>query len=53
MGLLGRAAPSLPLVALAIPVRAAVGVLLVLLGLVGLAATVAAAWSAWPGVPGP
>jgi flagellar biosynthesis protein FliR len=49
LGLLGRASPSLPLVALAVPVRAAVGLLLVLLGMVSLAVTLAAAWSAWPG----
>lgn len=49
LGLLGRAAPSLQLLALAMPVRAALGLLLVLLGLAALAATVAEAWGAWPG----
>jgi len=49
LGLLGRAAPSLQLLALAMPVRAALGLTLVLLGLATLAATLAPAWSAWPG----
>lgn len=53
LGLLGRAAPSLQLVTLAVPVRAALGLLLVLLSLATLAATFAAAWSAWPGGMGP
>ena len=44
LGLLGRAAPSLPLVALSLPVRAALGVALVLLGMVTLTATLSAAW---------
>ena len=50
LGLLGRAAPSLQLVALAMPVRAALGLFLVLLGLATLAGTLGLAWSAWPGV---
>ena len=50
LGLLGRAAPSLQLLALAMPVRAALGLLLVLLGLATLAATFADAWGVWPGV---
>jgi flagellar biosynthesis protein FliR len=50
LGLLGRAAPSLQLLALAMPVRLALGLVLVLLGLAGLAATLAAAWGAWPGL---
>lgn len=44
LGLLGRAAPSLPLVALSLPVRAALGVGLVILGMITLAATLSAAW---------
>jgi flagellar biosynthesis protein FliR len=44
LGLLGRAAPSLPVVALSLPARAALGVALALLGLATLAATVTAAW---------
>ena len=49
LGLLGRAAPSLQLLALTIPIRAALGLTLVLLGLATLAATLAATWSLWPG----
>src|SRR5262249_32908991 len=49
LGLLGRAAPSLQRAALAWPVRAALGLVLVLLGLGALAAALAAAWSGWPG----
>ncbi len=53
LGLLGRAAPSLQLVALAMPVRAALGLTLVLLGLGALAATLSLTWAAWPGAGGP
>ncbi len=49
LGLLGRAAPSLQLLALAMPVRAALGLGLVLLGLATLGATLSGAWSIWPG----
>lgn len=49
MGLLGRAAPSLQLVALAMPVRAGLGLVLVLVGLTALTATFAEAWTLWPG----
>lgn len=49
LGLLGRAAPSLSLVALSLPVRSALGLLLVGLGLVTLVATLATAWGGWPG----
>ena len=45
LGLLGRAAPSLQLVALSLPIRSALGMLLVLLGMITLAATLSAAWS--------
>lgn len=44
LGLLGRAAPSLQLVSLSLPVRTLVGLALAALGLVALAATLAAAW---------
>ncbi len=47
LGLLGRAAPSLPLVALSLPVRAALGVALALAGLITLAATLNAAWGSF------
>jgi flagellar biosynthesis protein FliR len=46
LGLLGRAAPSLAAVAGALPVRSALGLVLVLFGLATLAATLAAAWGA-------
>jgi flagellar biosynthesis protein FliR len=49
LGLLGRAAPSLPLVAISLPIRFAFGLALVVLGLAVLAATLAAAWGDWPG----
>jgi type III secretory pathway component EscT len=48
LGLLGRAAPTLQLMTLALPVRSAVGLVLVLIGLVTLTATFAAAWSDLP-----
>jgi flagellar biosynthesis protein FliR len=48
LGLLGRAAPSLPLGTFALPVRFALGVILVALGLAALVATLAAAWANWP-----
>jgi flagellar biosynthetic protein FliR len=49
LGLLGRAAPSLPLVALSMPIRAILGLVFVLLSLVTIAAILATAWSGWPG----
>jgi flagellar biosynthesis protein FliR len=49
LGLLGRAAPSLQLVALSLPIRWALGLLLAGLGLLGLIATLSTAWNAWPG----
>lgn len=48
LGLLGRAAPSLQFLALALPARAAIGLLLALIGLATLAATLAAAWDGLP-----
>ncbi|WZO99203.1 flagellar biosynthetic protein FliR [Isosphaeraceae bacterium EP7] len=47
VGLLGRAAPSLQLVALALPVRFLVGLLTVGLGVATLAATFSNAWQDW------
>ena len=44
LGLLGRAAPSLALVTLALPARVLLGLVLALLGVVTLAATLATAW---------
>lgn len=49
LGLLGRAAPSLQLVTLSLPIRSALGLLLVGLGLLTLIATLSAAWGTWPG----
>ncbi len=49
IGFLGRAAPSLQLLALAMPIRAALALFLVFIGLVTLAGTFGSAWSAWPG----
>lgn len=53
LGLLGRAAPSVSLVALSLPIRTALGLVLAALGLVALVATLEAAWSgAFPFAPG-
>jgi flagellar biosynthesis protein FliR len=49
IGLMGRASPSLQLLALAMPVRSALGLLLVLVGLATLVGTLGEAWSMWPG----
>jgi flagellar biosynthesis protein FliR len=46
LGLLGRAAPSLQLVSLSLPVRTLLGLALAALGLVTLAATIGRAWLA-------
>ncbi len=52
LGLLGRASPSLQLVALSLPVRTGLGLVLAALGLVTLAATLGAAWeSSFPFIP--
>lgn len=47
LGWLGRLAPSVPLMALSLPIRAALGVLLVMASLAGLAACFDGAWVAW------
>jgi flagellar biosynthesis protein FliR len=49
LGLLGRAAPSLPLVAMSLPARFLLGLVLVVVGLAALTATMATAWGNWPG----
>jgi flagellar biosynthesis protein FliR len=46
VGWLGRAAPSLPFTALALPLRSLTGIALVLLSAAALAATFTAAWTA-------
>jgi flagellar biosynthesis protein FliR len=45
LGLLGRAAPSLHALALALPVRSAVGLVLLVIGLATLVATLTACWA--------
>ena len=46
LGWLGRTAPALPLFALALPIRACLGVVLVLLSLATLVVTLTSAWAA-------
>lgn len=46
LGLLGRAAPSVSLVSLSLPIRTALGLVLAALGLVALVPTLEAAWGA-------
>jgi flagellar biosynthetic protein FliR len=48
LGLIGRAAPSLPMVALSLPLRYLLGLLIAILGAVALAGTLAVAWRAGP-----
>jgi flagellar biosynthetic protein FliR len=48
LGWLSRAAPSLPFVALALPIRSVFGVVLVMVSLAALIATLARAWDAFP-----
>jgi flagellar biosynthesis protein FliR len=48
LGLLTRAAPSIASMTLALPVRSAIGLILVLLGLATLAATLSITWQNWP-----
>jgi flagellar biosynthesis protein FliR len=48
LGWLSRAAPSLPFVALALPVRSVLGVVLVMVSLAALIATLASAWDTFP-----
>jgi flagellar biosynthesis protein FliR len=48
LGLIGRAAPSLPMVALSLPLRYMLGLLIAILGAVALVGTLAVAWRAGP-----
>lgn len=48
LGWLSRAAPSLPFVALALPIRTVLGALLIMLSLATLIATLARAWDTFP-----
>jgi flagellar biosynthetic protein FliR len=52
LGLVARAAPSLPMATMALPVRYALGLVLAILGAAALAGTLATAWRAWPMVGG-
>jgi flagellar biosynthesis protein FliR len=48
LGWLSRAAPSLPFVALTLPIRTALGVALVILSVATLVATLASTWDTLP-----
>jgi flagellar biosynthesis protein FliR len=48
IGWLGRAAPSLPFITLALPLRAVLGIVLIFLSLSTLVATFSTAWSTFP-----
>ncbi|MFO0892668.1 MAG: flagellar biosynthetic protein FliR [Isosphaeraceae bacterium] len=48
LGWIGRLAPAVPLLALSLPVRSVLGILLVSLSLATLVATLGQAWAAWP-----
>jgi flagellar biosynthesis protein FliR len=48
LGLLTRAAPSVASMTLALPVRSAIGLVLVITGLVTLAAVLSSTWQDWP-----
>ena len=48
MGWIGRLAPAVPLLALSLPVRSILGIVLIFLSLGTLAATLSQAWSVWP-----
>lgn len=48
LGLIGRAAPSLPSATMALPARYALGLVFAILGAAALAGTLVAAWRAWP-----
>ena len=48
LGLLTRAAPNLASMTLALPIRSAIGLVLLVLGLATLIATLSATWQGWP-----
>jgi len=52
LGWLSRSAPSLPFVALALPIRSALSVVLIILTLATLGVTLSSAWNALPWLPG-
>ena len=51
LGWIGRLAPAVPLLALSLPVRSLLGIVLVFLSLMTLAATLSQAWTGWPWGP--
>jgi flagellar biosynthesis protein FliR len=51
LGWIGRLAPALPVLALSLPVRSILGIVLVLLSLSTLVATLAQAWMSWSIAP--
>ncbi len=51
LGWIGRLAPAVPFLALSLPVRSMLGIVLILLGLATLAATLSQAWTSWPWGP--
>jgi flagellar biosynthesis protein FliR len=51
LGWLSRAASSLPFIALALPIRSFLGVVLVLLSLGALVTTLSGAWDTFPWTP--
>jgi flagellar biosynthesis protein FliR len=48
LGWIGRLAPVVPFLALSLPVRSLLGIVLIILGLGTLAMTFSQAWTAWP-----
>jgi len=51
LGWIGRLAPAVPFLALSLPVRSMLGIVLVFLSLATLVATLAQAWTTWPWGP--
>jgi flagellar biosynthetic protein FliR len=51
LGWIGRLAPAVPVLALSLPVRSILGMVLIFLSLATLTATLSQAWTAWPWGP--
>jgi len=51
LGWIGRLAPAVPFLALSLPVRSILGIVLIFLGLATLAMTLSQAWASWPWGP--
>jgi flagellar biosynthesis protein FliR len=51
LGWIGRLAPAVPFLALSLPVRSMLGIVLILLSLGTLAVTLSQAWASWPWGP--